>query len=125
MKMCYARMFLLAAVLSWLPGCGSIEMYATRAAQMENPKAPRLESVMLNDRPAIVVHLSKHCGWGAQVGQLWIEEAVTGHAVWETSEFMRSGSTHCFIPPNLTPGTFIVVLKAEGEPMASLNFDVK
>ena len=123
----YVRMLLLAAVLAILPGCGSIDIYATRAAQMNDPEPPRLEVVNLSDQPVIIVHLSKHCGWGNQAGMLWVEEAITGHAVWEVSEFMRSGSTHKFIPPPtvLKPGTYMVFLRAEEETVAAGNFDVR
>jgi len=125
MKHFCVRMLLGAVVLALLPGCGSVKIYTVREAQMREPKAPRLQAIPASEHPAIVVELPKHCGWGQQVGTLWIEEAISGRSVWSLSEFMRSGSTHYFVPEGLHPGTYIVILRANGEPEAVANFDVQ
>jgi len=115
----------MAVALALFPGCKSAEIYGTRAAQMNDPEPPQLRSILLSDQPAIIVHLPRHCGWGQQVGTVWLEEAITGHTVWSASEFMRSGTTHCFVPGGLKGGTYIATLKADGEPVAITNFDVR
>ena len=115
----------MAAATALLAGCGTVDLYATRAAQMHEPKAPRLKEILLDDQPAIVVHLPKHGDWKDQPGMVWLEEAISGKAVWSATEFMRAGTTHCFIPPGLKPGTYIVTLKTDGEPVVASNFDVK
>jgi len=125
MKTSYVRVLLLEVVLALFPGCKSAEVYGTRAARMLDAEPPRLRSILLSDQPAIVVHLPKGCGWGEQVGTVWIEEAITGHSVWSASEFMRSGSTHTFLPSGLKQGTYVVILRADGEPVAVTNFDVR
>lgn len=124
MKTYCVRMLLLAAVLGLLSGCRSAQIYATRAAQMREPKAPRLQSIMASEQPALVVYLPKYCGWGQQVGTVWVEEAISGRTVWQASEFMRAGSTHYFIPEGLESGTYLAILRDGDEAVAVTNFDV-
>jgi hypothetical protein len=119
------RVLLLALVLALLPGCKSVKVYATRAAVMRDANAPRLITFEPGEQPAIVVDLPKHCMWGQKVGTVWVEEAITGRSVWHVSEFMRQGSKYYFVPEDLKSGTYVATLRAEGEPVASMNFDVQ
>lgn len=119
------RMLWLALVLALLAGCKSVQVYTTRAADMKDPKAPRLITFGPGEEPVIVVDLPKHCTWGQQVGAVWVEEAVSGRSIWHDSQFMRAGSKYYFIPPGLESGTYLATLRAEGEPVAVINFDVK
>jgi len=120
-----ARMLLLALVLALSPGCKSVKVYATRAADMHEAKAPRLITFEAGEQPAIVVDLPKHCLWGQKAGAIWVEEAISGSAVWHQSQFMREGSRYYFIPEGLKSGTYVATLRAEGEPVAVMNFDVQ
>jgi hypothetical protein len=118
-------MLLLALVLALSPGCKSVKVYATRAADMHEAKAPRLITFEAGEQPAIVVDLPKHCLWGQKAGAIWVEEAISGSAVWHQSQFMREGSRYYFIPEGLKSGTYVATLRAEGEPVAVMNFDVQ
>jgi hypothetical protein len=117
-------MVLLALVLALLPGCKSVKV-ATRAADMHEDNAPRLISFEAGVQPAIVVDLPKHCGWGQKVGVVWVEEAISGRSVWHLSQFMRQGSRYYFVPEGLASGTYVATLRTEGEPVASVNFDLQ
>jgi hypothetical protein len=125
MRRQWARVLLLAAVLAVLPGCRSAQVYATREAAIHEAKPPRIIAFEAGEKPVIVVDLPKHCLWGQKVGSVWVEEAVSGRAVWHQSQFMRQGSKYYFIPEGLERGTYLVVLRAEGEPVAVTNFDVR
>ncbi len=92
---------------------------------MHDAKAPRLIAFEPGEQPAIVVDLPKHCLWGQKVGSVWVEEAISGRAVWHQSQFMRQGSEYYFLPQGLGRGTYLVVLQAEGEPVAGANFDIR
>ena len=118
------RNLVLAGALVLLAGCGSVEVFATRAKFAGEPKPPRLKSVLLSEGPTIVVHLPRHCDWKPQPGMLWLEDAVTGKTLWSGSAFMRPGSDYAFLPEGLRPGTYLVTLKADGETVAAMNFDV-
>ncbi len=108
-----------------LSGCKSVKVYATRSANMRDPKAPQMQVIAASEQPAIVVDVPKHSMWGQQVGTIWVDEAVSGRTIWHQSQFMREGARYFFIPENLQPGTYIVILRAEGEPVAVANFDVR
>jgi hypothetical protein len=92
---------------------------------MQEANAPRLITFAEGEQPAIVVDLPKHCAWGQKVGTVWVEEAVSGRSVWHTSQFMRQGSKYYFVPEDLKSGTYVATLRAEGEPVATTNFDVQ
>ena len=119
------RVLLLALVLALLPGCKSVRVYTTRAADMREAKAPRLITFEEGEQPAIVVDLPKHCLWGEKVGTVWVEEAISGRSVWHLSQFMRQGSRYYFVPEDLKSGTYVATLRAEGDPVAATNFDVQ
>jgi hypothetical protein len=119
------RVLLLALVLALSPGCKSVKVYATRAADMHEAKAPRLITFEAGEQPEIVVDLPKHCLWGQKVGAIWVEEAISGRAVWHQSQFMRNGSRYGFVPEGLKSGTYVATLRAEGEPVAVMNFDIQ
>jgi len=119
------RVLLVALVLALLPGCSSPQVYTTKVAEMHKDKAPRLVTFEENEQPAIVADLPKHCLWGQKVGTVWVEEAISGRGVWHQSQFMRQGAKYYFIPEGLKRGTYLVTLRAEGEPVAATNFDVK
>jgi hypothetical protein len=125
MRTDFVRVLLLALVLALLPGCKTVKVYATRSAVMHEANAPRLTAFEAGEQPAIVVDLPKHCLWGQKVGAIWVEDAVSGRAVWHQSQFMRERSKYYFVPEDLKSGTYIVTLRAEGEPVAVMNFDVK
>jgi hypothetical protein len=118
MKTSCVRVLLLALALALLPGCKSVKVYTTRAADMHEAKAPQLATFAAAEQPAVVVDLPKHCAWGRRVGTVWVEEAISGRAVWHQSQFMRNGSRYYFVPERegLQRGTFIVTLRAAGEP---------
>ncbi len=125
MRTNYARVLLLGLVLALMPGCKSVQVYTTRAADMQKPEAPRLITFGPGEEPVIVVDLPKHCSWGQQAGAVWVEEAVSGRSIWHETQFMRNGSRYFFIPQGLEGGTYVATLRAEGEPVAVINFDVK
>ena len=112
------RVLLLALVLALAPGCKSVKVYTTRAADMHEAEAPQLTTFAAGEQPGIVVDLPKHCAWGRRVGTVWGEEAISRRAVWHLSQFMRNGSRYYFIPDreNLKSGTYVVTLRAAGEP---------
>ena len=108
---------LLGLVLALLPGCKSVNLYTTRAPDMEEAEAPQISTFAAGERPGIVVDLPKHCGWGRRVGTVWVEEVISHRAVWHQSRFMRNGSRYCFIPDGegLKSGTYVVTVRAAGE----------
>jgi len=108
----------LVLVLALLPGCKSVKVYTTRAADMQEAKAPQLTTFAAAEQPAIVVDLPEHCAWGRRVGTVWVEEAISHRAVWHLSQFMRNGSRYYFVPDRdgLQRVTFIVTLRTESEP---------
>ncbi|SPE59063.1 exported hypothetical protein [Verrucomicrobia bacterium] len=117
---------LMAGVLVALTACKSaVQLYATRSADMHEPAPPRLQAFAAGEQPAIVVDLPKHSKWGQKAGTLWIDEALTGKTIWNQSKFMREGSTNYFLPEGLEAGTYIATLRSGGEPVATINFDVK
>jgi hypothetical protein len=117
-------MLLLVAALALLPGCKSVQFYATRSTSMHDEKAPRLQTFQPGEQAVIVVNLPKHCHWGEQVGTVWLDEAMSSRTVWHQSQFMREGSRYYFTPEGLAQGTYIATLRAEGDPMAVINFDI-
>lgn len=121
-----AKTLLLTATLAMLSGCKSpVRLYATRPALMRAATAPRLERFESSEQPALVVELPKGCRWGQKAGTLWVDEALTGTTVWNQSQFMREGTTNYFLPQGLAAGTYFATLRSEGEPVVSINFDVR
>jgi len=116
------RVLLLALVLALMPGCSSVKVYTTGAADMHGAQVPQLTTFAAAEQPAIVVDLPKHCGWGRRVGTVWVEEAVSGRAVWHQSQFMRNGSRYYFVPERegLKSGTYLVTLRAARETHSDL-----
>lgn len=116
------RVLLLALLLALSPGCKSVNVYTTSAADMREAKAPQLATFAAAEQPAIVVDLPNHCGWGRRVGTVWVEEAVSGRAVWHQSQFMRNGSRYYFVPDRegLKSGTYVVTLRAAHEAHSDL-----
>jgi hypothetical protein len=119
------RILGLSVALVLLPACKSVQFYATRPANMHDDKAPRLQLFQGGEQPAIVVDLPKHCGWGQQVGTVWLDEAISGRTAWHQNQFMRAGSKYYFMPEGLAPGTYLATLRAEGDILASMNFDLR
>ena len=120
------RMLFVVAGLTLLSACKApLQLYATRSADVRASNAARLHSFGSGEQPAIVVELPKHCGWGEKAGTVWVDEAISGRNIWSQSRFMREGSTNYFLPEGLGNGSFFATLMSGGEPVSSINFDVR